>query len=293
MTTASYPSPDAWDEARLLAWFHGRRRVVVAFSGGVDSAVVLAAAARALGSDRVSAATAVSPAVSERERSQAADVARGLGVPHRWVATDELTRDGYRANDRDRCYFCKSELFEALARTLDLDRDVTVCTGTNADDIRDPFRPGIRAGREHAVCTPLAELGLTKDRIRALARRWGLPVADKPAQPCLASRIAYGVEVSAPLLAAVERAETAVRRILLLRGHHVRDLRVRRLADRVRIELDEDSFGAFPRPDARMRALFARCGFGDVVVEVAPFRSGGLNLLPVHRPGAAAVTSAQ
>lgn len=294
MTTAPYPSPGTSDEARLLAWFRGRARVVVAFSGGVDSAVVLAAAARALGADRVTAATAVSPAVSARERADAAAVAGSLGVAHRWVATDELARDGYRANDRDRCYFCKSELFDALARSLTVEDATTVCSGTNADDVHDPFRPGIRAGREYRVGTPLADLGLTKERVRALARGWGVPVADKPAQPCLASRIAYGVEVSAPLLAAVERAETALRRLLLLRGHRVRDLRVRRLADRVRVEVDDAALAALPDPaDPRVRSLLAHCGFGEVVVEVAAFRSGGLNLLPVHRPGAVAVTSAQ
>jgi uncharacterized protein len=294
MTAAPVLSSDAaTDEAALLAWFCGHAEVVVAFSGGVDSALVLAAAVRALGRDRVTAATAVSAAVSARERAAAAALAAGLGVEHRLIATDELARDGYRANGRDRCYFCKSELFDALAAALPAERG-TVCTGTNADDVHDPFRPGLRAGREHAVGTPLADTGLTKDRVRRLARHWQLPVAEKPAQPCLASRIAFGVPVSAAALGAVERAETAVRRLLVLRGHPVHELRVRRLADRVRIELDATSLAAFPDPaDPRLAALLARCGFGPVTVELAPFRSGGLNLLPVHRPGAAAPTSAQ
>src|SRR4051812_16625044 len=129
MSAAPVLSSDAaGDEAALLAWFGGHARIVVAFSGGVDSAVVLAAAVRALGRDRVAAATAVSPAVSSRERAAAETFAAGLGVPHRWVATDELARDGYRRNDRDRCYFCKSELFDALARSLLSGLGVTVCS---------------------------------------------------------------------------------------------------------------------------------------------------------------------
>jgi uncharacterized protein len=295
MTTVALRSSVGADERRLADWFAGHDRVVVAFSGGVDSAVVLAAAVRALGPARVTAATAVSPAVAARVRADAAAVARRLAVPHRFVITDELASAGYRANGRNRCYFCKSELFDALVRELgDEADDATVCTGTNADDVHDPFRPGIRAGRERGVGTPLADLGLTKDRVRALARSWLLPVADKPAQPCLASRIAYGVEVSAATLRAVERAETAIRRLLALRGHPVQDLRVRLLADRVRIEVDDPSLAGLPDPnDPRFTSLLARCGFGPVAVEVAPFRSGGLNLLPVHRPGAVALTSAQ
>jgi uncharacterized protein len=141
MTAAPVLSSDAaTDEAALLDWFAGHGAVAVAFSGGVDSAVVVAAAARALGRDRVTAVTAVSPAVSARERAGADAVAASLGVAHRMIATDELARAGYRANGRDRCYFCKSELFDALAAALPVEPGRTVCTGTNADDVHDPFR---------------------------------------------------------------------------------------------------------------------------------------------------------
>ncbi|TFV63181.1 ExsB family transcriptional regulator, partial [Blastococcus sp. CT_GayMR20] len=185
--------------------------VLVAFSGGVDSGVVLAAALRALGPEQVVAATAVSPSLPAAERVTAAEFGASLGVRHEFPRTDELSREGYRANAGDRCAFCKSELIDVLTPLAARLGIADVVTGTNADDLRAGFRPGIRAAAERGAWAPLARAGLTKDDVRAAARRWDLPLADKPAAACLASRIAYGVPVSAAGLARVETAEAALR----------------------------------------------------------------------------------
>jgi uncharacterized protein len=253
--------------------------VLVAFSGGVDSGVVLAAAVRALGADRVVAATAVSPSLPTSERAAAAEFAASLGVRHEQPRTDELSREGYRANAGDRCAFCKSELVDVLNPLAARLGIADVVTGTNADDLRAGFRPGIRAAAERGAWAPLARAGMTKDDVRAAARLWGLPLADKPAAACLASRIAYGVPVTAEGLARVEDAEAALRAALLDAGLPVRNLRVRDLgADTARVEVDAalvDELTA--RPDL----LVAVSGFGRVEVDPRGFRSGSMNeLLP-------------
>jgi len=212
--------------------------VLVAFSGGADSAFLLAAAVRALGADSVGAATAVSPSLPERELESARAFARGLGVRHVTPRTDELSREGYRANGAERCYFCKAELLDVvlpIAAELGLRH---VATGTNADDAVAGFRPGIRAAAERGAVAPLRDVGMTKDVVRRLSREWGLLTWDKPAAACLSSRIAYGVEVTSARLARVERAEVALRAALHDAGVDVRDLRVRDLGDRARVELD-------------------------------------------------------
>ncbi|MGY1725285.1 ATP-dependent sacrificial sulfur transferase LarE [Blastococcus sp. SYSU DS0533] len=253
--------------------------VLVAFSGGVDSGVLLAAAVRALGAGRVVAATAVSPSLPAAELAGAEGFAASLGVRHERPRTDELSRAGYRANAGDRCAFCKTELVEVLrllGGRLGID---DVVTGTNADDVVAGFRPGIRAAAERGAWTPLARAGLTKDDVRAAARRWGLPLADKPAAACLASRIAYGVPVSAAGLARVERAEAALRAALAGAGLPVRDLRVRDLGeDRARVEVDAALVAdVAARPDL----LSAVAGFAAVEVDPRGFRSGSMNeLLP-------------
>ena len=235
--------------------------VLVAFSGGVDSGVVLAAAVRALGADRVVAATAVSPSLPAAERVAAAEFVASLGVRHEQPRTDELSREGYRANAGDRCAFCKSELIDVLTPLAARLGIADVVTGTNADDLTAGFRPGIaaasargawaplaragmtkddvRAAAERGAWAPLARAGMTKDDVRAAARLWGLPLADKPAAACLASRIAYGVPVSAEGLARVESAETALRSALAEAGLEVRNLRVRDMGEDVaRVEVD-------------------------------------------------------
>ncbi|HEV7823624.1 MAG TPA: ATP-dependent sacrificial sulfur transferase LarE [Mycobacteriales bacterium] len=247
--------------------------VVVAFSGGTDSAFLLATAVDVLGADRVAAATAVSPSLPGAELVAAAEFAAGLGVRHLTPATDELARDGYRENAGDRCFHCKAELLDTvlpLAAELGLTH---VATGTNADDVAAGFRPGIRAAAERGAVTPLLDAGLTKAEIRAASRGRGLPTWDKPAAACLSSRIAFGVEVTRPALTRVERAEVALRAALRTAGLSTRDLRVRDLGGGVaRVEVD-----AALVPAVTADVLEAVEGFDAVTVE--PFRSGSMNEL--------------
>jgi uncharacterized protein (TIGR00268 family) len=263
----------------LAAQFAPLPGVLVAFSGGVDSGVVLAAAVRTLGADRVVAATAVSPSLPATEREGAAAFGASLGVRHEFPRSDELSREGYRANAGDRCAFCKTELVDVLLPLAARLGIADVVTGTNADDLRAGFRPGIRAAAERGAWAPLARAGLTKDDVRAAARRWGLSLADKPAAACLASRIAYGVPVSAEGLARVEAAEGALRAALAGAGLAVRDLRVRDLGDDVaRVEVDAALVADLR---ARPELLAAVRGFARVEVDPRGFRSGSMNeLLP-------------
>jgi uncharacterized protein len=274
-------SPDPSLDGRLAA-LHAELAalpgVLVAFSGGADSGVLLAAAVRALGADRVVAATAVSPSLPASERAGAAEFAGSLGVRHEQPRTDELSRAGYRANAGDRCAFCKTELIEVLRPLADALGIADVVTGTNADDLRAGFRPGIRAAAERGAWAPLARAGMTKDDVRAAARRWGLPLADKPAAACLASRIAYGVPVSAERLARVEAAEADLRAALEAAGLAVRNLRVRDLGDVARVEVDAPLLAAVA---GRPEVLAAVGGFDRVELDPRGFRSGSMNeLLP-------------
>jgi uncharacterized protein (TIGR00268 family) len=263
----------------LAAQFVALPGVLVAFSGGVDSGVVLAAAVRTLGVARVVAATAVSPSLPASERAPAEEFAASLGVRHELPRTDELSREGYRANGGDRCAFCKTELVDVLIPLAARLGIADVVTGTNADDIRAGFRPGIRAAAERGAWAPLARAGMTKDDVRAAARRWGLPLADKPAAACLASRIAYGVPVSAEGLARVEAAEAGLRVALVGAGLAVRNLRVRDLGgDTARVEVDAALVADLV---ARPELLGAVAGFDAVEVDPRGFRSGSMNeLLP-------------
>lgn len=270
-------------EQRLLAALAGRPGVVVAFSGGADSALVLAAAVRALGAERVLAATAASDSLPQAERDPARAYAAALQVPYRVVETHELTRAGYRANGGDRCYFCKSELLDRLNPLAD-ELGWVVATGTNADDIVAGFRPGIRAAAERGAITPLADAGLTKEQVRALSRAWDLPTWDKPAAACLSSRIAYGIEITPHRLARVERAEAAVRARL---GDRVRDLRVRDLGtEAARLELDAACLAGLTEAErAELTVLVAAEEFARV--ELRPFRSGSMNDALAGEPGTA------
>jgi uncharacterized protein len=263
----------------LAAQFASLPGVLVAFSGGVDSGVVLAAAVRTLGAGRVVAATAVSPSLPASERDGAAAFGASLGVRHEFPRTDELSREGYRANAGDRCAFCKTELVDVLTPLAARLGIADVVTGTNADDLTAGFRPGIAAAAAHGAWAPLARAGMTKDDVRAAARRWGLPLADKPAAACLASRIAYGVPVTAEGLARVEAAEAGLRTALSAAGIPVRDLRVRDLgADTARVEVDA---ARVPELTGRPELLAAVRGFARVEVDPRGFRSGSMNeLLP-------------
>jgi pyridinium-3,5-biscarboxylic acid mononucleotide sulfurtransferase len=263
---------------RLLAEVAAYGRTLVAFSGGVDSSVVLAAAVRALGAADVAAITATSPAVPAAEVTAAREFCARLGVVQHLVQTHEMRVAGYRENGPTRCYFCKSTLLDVAATLAAGHRFAAVATGTNATDVAAGFRPGIRAGAERGVRTPLADAGLDKPAVREIARHWGLSTWDKPAAACLSSRIAFGIEITPGRLARVERAEAAARR--LLAGRHVRDLRVRDLGDTVRLEVDPHLVAA-ARDDAAVRRAIRDAGFADVPLVVQAFRSGSMNeLLP-------------
>ncbi len=252
--------------------------VLVAFSGGADSAFLLAAAVRSLGAEQVAAGTAYSDSLPQTERSPAREFAEDLGVRVLTPRTHEMERDGYRANAGDRCYFCKAELLDVLtplAREHDL---AHVATGTNADDAIAGFRPGIRAAHERGAVTPLRDAGLTKQQIREASRAWDLPTWDKPAAACLSSRIAYGIEVSPFRLGRVERAESGVRSVLAEAGLAVRDLRVRDLGDRASLEVDA-SLAAEVDALPAVHAALHDAGFTDASVDPRGFRSGAMNEL--------------
>ncbi|WP_051773194.1 ATP-dependent sacrificial sulfur transferase LarE [Saccharothrix sp. NRRL B-16314] len=249
--------------------------VAVAFSGGADSALVLAAAVRAVGPDAVLAVTADSASLATAESTHASAFARALGVRHVAPETAELDNPAYAANGRDRCYFCKSTVLDAIMAVARDHGLAAVATGVNADDAVDPFRPGIRAGDEIGVRTPLRDLGMTKVDVRAVSRHWKLSTWDKPAMPCLASRVRYGVTITPARLARVERAEVAVRAWLADAGLSTRDLRVRDLGDTGRVELDPHLVDR-PGIATALTEVVRAAGFDGV--ELAVFRSGVLNI---------------
>jgi pyridinium-3,5-biscarboxylic acid mononucleotide sulfurtransferase len=263
---------------RLLAEFAGYGRTLVAFSGGVDSGVVLAAAVRAKGSAGAAALTAVSPAVPAADVAAAGEFCATLNIPHYTVRTGEMAVDGYRDNGPTRCYFCKTVLLDAAMRVAVARGFETVATGTNRSDLAAGFRPGIKAAAQRGARTPLADVGLDKRAVRELAQHWRLSIWDKPATACLSSRIAFGVAITPERLARVERAEAAVRRILASR--QVCDLRVRDLGEAVRLEVDAGLVDA-ARDDPAVRLALDDAGFGGTPLTVEAFRSGAMNELLV------------
>jgi uncharacterized protein len=271
---SSYLLPDRLDTLRRQ--LEGLGSVLVAFSGGADSAFVLAAAVRALGPAAVVAATAVSPSLPATELAGARDFASSLGVRHLTPSTDELSREGYRANAGDRCRFCKSELLDVLGPLATSLGVACVVTGTNADDALAGFRPGIQAAAERGALTPLRDAGLTKPQVRRASRDWGLPTWDKPAAACLSSRVAFGVEVTAARLSRVDQAEHDLRVALVEHGIEVRDLRVRDLGDVARVEVDA---AAVPTVAAAPEVLARIRGFRTVELDERGFRSGSMNEL--------------
>ncbi len=252
--------------------------LVVAFSGGVDSAVVLAAALRALGTDAVLGAIADSPSLPRAELETAQQVAGQIGAELVVLRTDEHTDPGYQANAGDRCYFCKRTVLAAVCGLAQRRGFAHVATGTHLDDRRASHRPGLRAAGELGVCEPLAEVGATKEIVRLLAAHWNLTVWDKPSTPCLASRIAVGIPVSVEALALVERAELAVGEYLAEHQVPVRDLRVRLLGQAgFRVELDQAALDRVPfQARAGLLARVAQVGLsgrGDL----ARYHSGSLS----------------
>jgi len=254
----------------------GAGRLGVAFSGGVDSSTLLALAVLALGSDRVVAVLGVSPSLAATERTAAHAVASFIGAPVVEVQTHEGDRAAYRANGPDRCFHCKTELFaridDEVAATHRLD---AVAYGENADDVLRPDRPGSRAATAFRVLRPLADAGLDKAAVRRVARALELPCADKPAAPCLASRIPHFEEVTPEKLAQVEEAERA------LHALGFADCRVRHHGDVARVEVPAADFArAVECRDELVRGVRA-AGYRFVALDLAGFRSGSLRPLPV------------
>lgn len=265
---------------RLVAFLADLKRVVVAYSGGVDSVVVAKAAQVAL-ADAALAATGVSSSLASGELDDARRLAELIGIRHEIITTQEFAEPAYLANAPDRCYHCKTELYTRLEELLARFPNAVIVNGANLDDQGD-YRPGMAAAREHRVRSPLLECGLTKDDVRRLAAHWELPVWDKPASPCLSSRIAYGEEVTPERVAMIDRAEQ------FLRSLGLRELRVRyHKGDLARLEVPADAIARLAEPALRreiadqLRAL----GFKFVTLDLEGFRSGSLNqLLSIDPP---------
>lgn len=268
---------------RIASQLRGVARLGVAYSGGVDSAVLTAMAVRALRAENVVALLGVSPSLSARERGLAHQTAEQIGVQVVELRTREAENVQYRRNDVDRCFHCKSELFrrieEAAVRQLGLD---AIAYGENADDAIRPDRPGARAATRHQVLRPLAAAGATKADVRALARALALTVADKPASPCLASRIPHGDEVSAEKLRQIDEAED----ILLAAGFS--DGRVRHHGEIARIEVPVAEFERLLDPAIREALIVGarRAGFRFVTFDLAGIQTGAFTLALITRGAA-------
>lgn len=277
MTTAVPALTGADREAadRVAELLNGTAPLGVAFSGGVDSSLLLALAVRTLGPDQVVAVLGVSPSLAADERAAAHDVAAFVGARVLEVATHEGDVTAYRANGPDRCFHCKNELFTRISDEVVASHSLrAVAYGENADDALRPDRPGSRAATEHQVLRPLAEAGLDKAAVRRIAAALELPCADKPAAPCLASRIPHFEEVSPEKLAQVEAAEKALRELGFT------DSRVRHHGDVARIELPADEIAAAVAGDRREAVLRAvrAAGFRMVAVDLAGIQSGAFTL---------------
>lgn len=252
-----------------------RESILVALSGGVDSGVLLALAIEALGPDRVLAVTGASPSLAAADLDDARDVARTLGARHEVVETQELLRSGYKANAGDRCYHCRTELFEVLRRVAAERGLAAIAYGAIPADASDD-RPGMRAAEEAGILAPLSEAGFTKEEIRALAAAAGLPVREKPASACLASRIPVGEEVTPERLRQIEIAESA------LRGLGFGQLRVRHHGEIARVELDPAEHDRLGDRALRARIVGAirAAGFRYVTIDLEGYRAGSLNPSP-------------
>lgn len=250
-------------------------RVVVAFSGGADSAFLAARATRLLGRDNVLCVTAVSASLAASEERDCSDLASEWGLDWRAVRTDETSRPAYIANEGDRCFHCKDELMDVLV-PIAAERGATIVLGVNVDDLGD-HRPGQRAAEEKGARFPMVEAGLSKVDVREISREMGLRTWDKPAAACLASRVPYGTPVTVGLLGRIDRAEAALRDVLSGAGVAPGNLRVRHAGDTVRIEVDPVVFPVITAHHERVVEALEAVGYRYVTLDLAGFRSGNLN----------------
>jgi len=265
--------PQALDakQERLFSILRALGKVIVAYSGGTDSAFLAWAAAQVLGDDAI-AVTAVSPSLPESHRRDAAEFARRCGFRHEFIETHEFENPNYVRNDERRCFYCKDELFRRLKELAEKRGIPHVIYGVNIDDLGD-YRPGQEAARQHGVRAPLVEAELSKAEIRELARRAGLPFWDRPASACLSSRIPYGIEVTPERVKLVERGEEAVRTL------GFKQFRVRYHGELVRLEFaPEELDKALNREMARrLVEIFKPLGFHWVTLDLEGYRQGSLN----------------
>ena len=257
---------------RLRGLLSQMRRVAVAFSGGVDSTFVLKCAVDTLGRDNVLAVTGASDSVASAEMEDARRLAKHIGAEHIVVETREFEDENYLANPTNRCYYCKTELYTRMAELLAPRGQFVIVNGTNADDLGD-YRPGLTAAGEHSVRAPCAELGLTKSEIRILSAEMGLPTHDKPAAPCLSSRVQYGEAITPEKLRMIERGEA------FLRSLGLRECRVRHHDKLARIEVPPDEIARLAAPEVRAKidAAFREIGYLYVTLDLRGFRSGSMN----------------
>jgi uncharacterized protein len=265
----------AQKEDGLAEWLRQAGSIAIGYSGGVDSAYLAAVAVDVLGRDRVLAIIGRSASYPESQWATARAVGEGIGLEMLEVDTDELNDPRYAANPTNRCYFCKTELWSRLVPVARERGMEVVADGSNADDVHD-HRPGALAAREHAVASPLAQLGMTKADIRERSRARGLPTWQQPSSPCLSSRIPYGTPVTVGRLRKVEQAEAALRE-LGVRG----DLRVRHFGPLARVELSRAELETWSDPEraGALRAAVVAAGYETVEIDPRGFRSGGMNEL--------------
>ena len=244
--------------------------VIVAFSGGIDSALVLKVAYDVL-KDNATAATADTPSLPRKELEEARRIAEQIGARHLIISTSETQNEDYLKNHKDRCYYCKSELYQKLNKLAkSLGRDYII-NGTNFDDLSD-YRPGLKAANENNVTSPLKDAELTKKDVRELAKHLGLEIWDKPSSPCLSSRVPYGMEITLKKLSMIEMAETFLKENFMLK-----DLRVRHFENRARIEINLSDFELINENLNLIKAKFKSFGFDEI--ELKEFKSGSMNLL--------------
>ncbi|PHR98990.1 MAG: TIGR00268 family protein [Blastopirellula sp.] len=273
-TTTTHTESTEQTAQRLVQTIAEVGSCAVAFSGGVDSSVVAKAAQLALG-DKAIAVTGRSASVSQTDLSEAAKVAKEIGMRHLLVDTHEGEREAYIRNESDRCFHCKTELYSIIDRVMEEQQINTLLNGANVDDQGD-HRPGMIAAKNYEVRSPLIECGINKQMVRQLAQHWNLPVWDRPASPCLASRIAYGEQVTPARLKMIEQAEA------FLRDHGLHEFRVRYHRDdlaRVEVPLDKIAELADPKLRDELVATFQQIGFRYITIDLEGFRSGNLNQL--------------